>query len=293
MTLKRAFFLSLAAHILLALFLFVNPYLSTPAVPHETVTVEFIPPEPVAPPRPPPEHEPMKQIVEQEKSLNNEKPIKEAFLSAHDQRVEKETTAREHGEFQNKKSAKTAHNTPAGGKKAEKSLTAKSHPTLKDLLGDSPVAKLQEKRNQEDSNEGGEAQAATDASRTSDYLKNVDVSNETMLNTREFKYYTYYARIRRQLSQYWEPKVKEKLNRIFKQGRRIASDHDHITKLLIVLNDDGNLVRVQVLGESGVTDLDEAATEAFKSAAPFPNPPKGIVESDGTVKIRWDFVLES
>ena len=36
-----------------------------------------------------------------------------------------------------------------------------------------------------------------------------------------------------------------------------------------------------------------AAIEAFKEAAPFPNPPAGIVESDGTIKIRWDFVLEA
>ncbi|MES3036928.1 MAG: energy transducer TonB, partial [Bdellovibrionota bacterium] len=105
--------------------------------------------------------------------------------------------------------------------------------------------------------------------------------------------FTYYERIRKQLSQHWEPKVKEKMRTIFRQGRTIASEEDHITKLLIILNDKGNLVNVQMLGESGVQDLDDAAIEAFKSAAPFPNPPRGIIESDGTVKIRWDFVLES
>jgi protein TonB len=40
-------------------------------------------------------------------------------------------------------------------------------------------------------------------------------------------------------------------------------------------------------------DLDSAAVEAFRQAAPFPNPPKGMVEADGTIKIRWDFVLEA
>ncbi|HPI41531.1 MAG TPA: TonB family protein [Pseudobdellovibrionaceae bacterium] len=53
------------------------------------------------------------------------------------------------------------------------------------------------------------------------------------------------------------------------------------------------MVKVQVIGDSGIQDLDDAAIEAFKAAAPFPNPPKGVVENDGTVQIRWDFVLET
>ena len=40
-------------------------------------------------------------------------------------------------------------------------------------------------------------------------------------------------------------------------------------------------------------ELDDAAVEAFRQAAPFPNPPKGLIETDGTIKIRWNFVVES
>jgi protein TonB len=81
---------------------------------------------------------------------------------------------------------------------------------------------------------------------------------------------------------------------MFNEGRSPASvESDRITKLMIVLNSAGTLVKVQVLRDSGVSDLDDAAIEAFRAAAPFPNPPKGIIESDGTVKIRWDFVIES
>jgi TonB family protein len=62
---------------------------------------------------------------------------------------------------------------------------------------------------------------------------------------------------------------------------------------VIFLDGRGTLVRVKVLSASGMTDLDDAAVEAFKAAAPFPNPPKGIVEADGFIKIRWDFILEA
>jgi protein TonB len=62
---------------------------------------------------------------------------------------------------------------------------------------------------------------------------------------------------------------------------------------MIVLNSTGNLVKIQVLADSGILDLDDAAIEAFQKAAPFPNPPNGIVEGDGMVRIRWDFILET
>jgi protein TonB len=80
---------------------------------------------------------------------------------------------------------------------------------------------------------------------------------------------------------------------MFMTGRHLASDEEKITRLIITLDINGKLIKVQVLGPSGITDLDDAAIEAFQAAAPFPNPPKGIVEADGTIKIRWDFVLEA
>ncbi len=134
---------------------------------------------------------------------------------------------------------------------------------------------------------GGDGPSATD-----DHLDNVKKGMQTLLSTREFVYYSYYNRIKEKLRQYWEPKIKEKMERILRQGRTIASD-DRITKVVIILDKSGTLVRVQIIGASGLVDLDEAAVEAFRAAAPFPNPPKGIVEKDGLIRIRWDFVLEA
>jgi protein TonB len=297
--LRTAIGLSLGIHLVLALFIGLSHLFQAQSA-LDPVTIDIVTTEPESPTnkRTRPDRIPKtKQIVEQDEKLaNKEKPIKEAFLSAKDQRVEKETVARERGEFRNLKDSKSAASAQSVGKNDGEKKQARGKATLKDLMAADPTAELLRRRDQQEADaKGGDQQvkAGADASRTNDYLKDTDQGLETMLNTREFKYFTYYSRIRRQLSQYWEPKVKEKMNRMFKQGRRIASDQDHITKLLITLNEKGNLVKVQVVSESGVSDLDEAATEAFRSAAPFPNPPKGIVEGDGTVKIRWDFVLES
>ena len=130
-------------------------------------------------------------------------------------------------------------------------------------------------------------------SQSDDYLENISLGAQTLLKTREFVYYSYYNRIKQKLRQHWEPKIQEKARRVFRRGRGLAGVSDRITRLVIILNRSGELMRIQVRSSSGYMDLDEAAIEAFRAAAPFPNPPKGIIGKTGEVKIHWDFVLET
>lgn len=239
---------------------------------------------------PTPTHEQLlRQIVEQKERLNDEKDDKAKYMSKFDQKVEKQTRAKDTGKFNN-----TVAGGAAGRPEQQKKASRKTHPnkvadkgelpSLRDL---SPIfSPTPQPADQQAPRPGEEA-------RTDDYLKNVKTGLQTILTTREFIYYTYYTRIKEKIGQYWEPNVREKVKIIYRQGRSIASAHDRVTQLLVVLDKNGNLIRVEVLGHSGVIDLDDAAVGAFQSAAPFPNPPKGMVEHDGTIKIRWDFILES
>ncbi|WP_374001142.1 TonB family protein [Bdellovibrio bacteriovorus] len=248
---------------------------------------------------------PANQVVEQSETSANEEEVDTRFLSAKNQKVEKQTMAAQRGQFQNKKKAEATKSGPKGDgrqKTVAKSEDAQKQ-IAKDLFKGFDASEALERQKLAEQKTGlgegrgtGEQNTGTgsEASQSNDYVKDVDRGLETLLNTREFKYYSYYNRIRKQLSQHWEGRVREKLSKMFKEGRSpAATNQDRITKLMIVLNDKGTLVRVQVLSDSGVRDLDDAAIEAFRAAAPFPNPPKGIVEGDGTVKIRWDFVLET
>lgn len=249
---------------------------------------------------------PANQIVEQsEVSQNEETPENTRFLSAKNQKVEKQTIAAERGQFENKKNNAKTSGTKGDNKakNAEQAKTSREELT-KQLFAKSfdPEAALErQKRKDQVSGAGlgqGQEQATNgtgqDASKSQDYIKDVNVGMETLLNTREFKYYSYYNRIRKQLSHHWEGNVRERLSKLFREGRSPAAvNKDRITKLMIVLNDRGTLVKIQVLSDSGIRDLDDAAIDAFRAAAPFPNPPKGIIETDGTVKIRWDFILET
>ncbi len=258
---------------------------------------------------------PAQQIVDQAERQTNEPENKNAkYLSAQNQTVLKETAAQKKGEFKNAQklgsqgSAQNPAEQSQDQAKNKNDMKADPKGSLeKDLDQNRPREKdaifrdLTKKYNSKNMFENAEKRtlsqtspgAPGEASQTSDYLKGKDQGLETLLNTREYKYYTYFNRIRRKLSEHWEPKVKQKMNKMFQQGRTIASTEDKITKLLIVLNDNGVLVKVQVLHDSGVHDLDEAAIEAFRAAAPFPHPPDGIIDEEGTIKIRWDFILES
>ncbi len=268
------------------------------------------------------------QIVSQsDKAVNDEVDKNAKYLSKNNQKVEKETRSELNDRFknsasnggdpsrvqkpgeaekakqqslsENKQKIKDAKTTDAASEETENTETkSASKEILTDVNG---VGTVHAMKNFVPSfrpkpipmgtqaSGGGEGPSATD-----DRLKNVPTGLQTMLNTREFVYYSYYNRIKEKLRYHWEPKIKEKMERVLRQGRSIASlEQERITKCVILLDANGKLVRVQVIGASGLVDLDQAAVEAFQSAAPFPNPPKGIVEKDGYIRIRWDFVLEA
>ena len=323
-TLSYSFILSVAFHIVIALFLFLqnDETLKRLAQKEKPVEVELVDTEKFlesVKKAHSPDHTPKGQIVQQEDQLNDEIDEKTRFLSKHNQKVVSQTQAALNGQYKNtddssgekkaqKKLGKTEETTPAEKietaqaekppekvEEPEKQLLTSDEgpafngkkPTIKDLMPSFRPSAPQVNA-QELGSGGGEGPSATD-----DHLKDVKTGMQTLLSTREFLYYSYYNRIRSKLGQYWQPKIREKMERIVKQGRSIASEGDKITRIIIVLDGKGILQKVQILGSAGVSDLDEAAVEAFRAAAPFPNPPKGMVDVDGTIKIRWDFILEA
>ncbi len=237
------------------------------------------------------------QIVQtDENQANNEIDKNAKYLSAKNNTVRKETVAKNIDQFKNS-ITKPNIAKQAPQQAVEKQITnhqsefkSKLFNTGFDVYSslnkNEAVKKMAQK---EHSFQNGSA--LQQAASTNDHIEDVEPSLMTQLNTREYKYYGYHKRIRTQLDQWYESKLRDQMKKILSQGRTIASEENKRTQLLIILNDKGNLVGVQVLGASGVRELDDAAVEAFKKAAPFPNPPKGMVDADGTIKVRWDFVL--
>lgn len=126
-----------------------------------------------------------------------------------------------------------------------------------------------------------------------DYVNNLKESDRTALNTKEYQFFGYFQRIRERLDRAWVPILRKKLVSYYRNGRQLASDQDFSTKILVTLNENGQIIRVRLLVESGTQDLDEAAIQAFNEAGPFPNPPKGIIDNNHEIIVPWKFILKT
>ncbi|MCB0415476.1 MAG: energy transducer TonB, partial [Bdellovibrionales bacterium] len=237
------------------------------------------------------------QIVDQDKKpLNNEVDENAELLSQHNQRVKQQTRAAHIGKFKNSNGANGSES--QAQMQPQKKPQPQSRPQLTGLQHFAPKLdfdklSLDQMNSQNQAAQNARPSKSGDLSSTDDHLKNIPIGMETILSTKEFLYYSYFNRIKDKIRKRWGSKVRQKVEKMVRSGRHLASTQDRVTKIIITLNSSGVLERVQVLHQSGLRDLDDAAIEAFKEAAPFPNPPKGLKDKDGKVRINWDFILEA
>jgi TonB family protein len=123
-----------------------------------------------------------------------------------------------------------------------------------------------------------------------DYVENVPEGEGTFLNTKQFKYATFFIRVKDSVQNYWIDNFRREFRRRDPTGSSMGSQN-RVTLLTITLDRSGSLDDVRVSQSSGIRYLDDAAIQAFRQAQPFPNPPDGIVESDGSIRFDFQFVL--
>jgi protein TonB len=127
---------------------------------------------------------------------------------------------------------------------------------------------------------------------SNDYIDDLPLGDMTRVNTKEYRYFGFYDRIRKKLEQFWGSTLKKKARLLYKKGRRFPASVDRITSLKVTIDKKGNIIDIAIQGTSGVAELDEAAVESFNKAGPFPNPPSGLVKN-GHADIEWGFVVKS
>ena len=127
---------------------------------------------------------------------------------------------------------------------------------------------------------------------TSDYLKEIPSGDSTNLNTAQYKYYGFYYRIRQKLEAFWGRSLEEKIQELSRNGNQVNNSSEYVTALRITLNHRGEVIDIEILGRSGVKELDDAAIESFNKAGPFPHPPSGLL-IHGKAIIEWGFVVKS
>ena len=120
-----------------------------------------------------------------------------------------------------------------------------------------------------------------------DDIDGIEEGAETLLNTRRYKYATFFNRVKRSVFQSWAPAVGTAY-RLRDPSGKIYGNKNRETILMVTLAPRGNLEDVVIIEPSGVGFLDDVAVQAFRRAQPFPNPPDGLVDP-GTQRITFKF----
>jgi TonB family protein len=123
---------------------------------------------------------------------------------------------------------------------------------------------------------------------TQDALKDIDDGDETALNSKRWRFASFFNRVKRQVAEHWHP------DEVYRQRDPTGSVYgrrNRYTELRIQLNPDGRLSKVALATPSGLEFLDDEAVEAFKEAEPFPNPPRQLIEN-GTINFGFGFLFD-
>lgn len=238
----------------------------------------------------------IKQQVVQTEQKNNLKKAETAFLGEKDNSVDRQTRAANTGKFK----------TAGIGRRDGSDVRQKAQKNLKNKKKVVSFSDLGFKTNTKEYSEKEYKKAISAARKglvngtrgvkglgqSNDYLEDIPLGDFTKLNTQEFEFYGFYHRIRQKLEQFWGRNIQDQADKIFKSGRSLASDTNHITALEIELNENGEIVKVDIKSASGIRELDKAAIETFNQAGPFPNPPAKMLRG-GKAKIKWSFVVNT
>lgn len=121
-----------------------------------------------------------------------------------------------------------------------------------------------------------------------DHLEEIESGDETALTAKRWVYASFFNRMKRQVAQNWDPQ--SVWRRIDPDGTKNGFK-TRITEVRVSLNPQGKLNKIVVVGPSGVSELDDEAVRAFNAAAPFPNPPDGLVK-DNQITFAFSFYFE-
>jgi len=113
------------------------------------------------------------------------------------------------------------------------------------------------------------------------------IGDAVNLNTKEFLYANYINQIRRLVVFYW----RQQLDNLPRSARVTRPSYE--TVVHIAIDQGGLLDLVEVTDGSGNNLLDNAVTVAFQIAAPYPEPPEGLLDPDGRARLdNLSFTVE-
>ena len=236
------------------------------------------------------EYPPHRQIVHQKNFNKIPSQQERAYLSQADQSVEKQTQAMLKGLFHQGSAGATSFTSSTREPASKKSGNDHLEPHELAQRAKQSIESVPLQMNLEEASLSS-FQSSASLSRTMDFLPGVELGSHTLLNTKEFRYYSYFSRMKEQLYWRWTTLFKEEAMSLSSQIQRGQPRRLFHTSLYVYLSPEGEIQDIAVVKSSGLESIDSIALYAFMQSAPFPNPPRGLVEEDGYIHIRQSFNL--
>jgi TonB C terminal len=224
---------------------------------------------------------------------------KAKFVSQFNKRVKEEAVAKRIARSKN-----TPFDTPAleeqqelgrsekHGQSKAGSKTGQSHPEIQSSMqGLQPKPQTLGSGGPPGATEGFGKNLVMGSSSIAQYIPGIKQGSFTALNTDQFTYYTFFERMNEQLRQRWVSLVRSYLNSLSESDLARQTKSDKYFQIEVVLDNDGKYMKGFIHHSSGEHPIDMTAIDAFQAAAPFPNPPKGLVEDDGFIHLHYNFLL--
>jgi TonB family protein len=126
---------------------------------------------------------------------------------------------------------------------------------------------------------------------SNDYIDdpNVVEGDATVLNTRAWKFATFWNRFKQDVSAHWRPALV--YNERDPTGTMFGDRRERATGVHVVLDKTGAVKDIRVVEASGLDFLDREAVRAVRAASPFYNVPPGLVDEHGEVVFSFGMVL--
>jgi len=237
------------------------------------------------------ERTPKGQVVELPKPAEERQPDDARYVSEYDSRVKKETRARRRGD--------AARRPPRQAKQPRLAMRERRDPGIQlpeaaegERAGEPAAGAPRAERlpTLEELQPTEEQLRRAIGSRQMDYLDEVEDGDETLLNSKRWKFASYFNRVKRQVAENWHPEVAYRRRDPY---GNIYGYRDRMTILRVHLDPRGNLEQLLLERPSGVDFLDDEAMQAFRAAQPFPNPPNQLVDPEtGLISFRFGFIFE-
>jgi len=213
-----------------------------------------------------------------------------SYLGERTQRVEKETRAKDFGNLagSGKNSGLEKDSSQSTSKDIKKKIQ-ESLPKLSQLgVGTWALPPVDDLQNNKNSLEKPK-QNSGPAKGTHDYLgRDVALGSETLLNTDEYLYASFFNRLKAEVAPRWEPKISAL---IYDPQSRLRAGFFR-SEVEFVMDRLGQVKSSRVLKSSGVEAFDEIAMSALMSLPQMNNLPTDLLESDGTYRLSLGFVVQ-